>query len=417
MRHEVQCCRDVFMKSVSRFAPVWLMGLANATFGMYAGFVGISLPQLLSKQHLPESQITSITAWVFSPWCWIFLLSPMLDVRFSRRYYATVSAAVAGISLAIGLLNLDRLVILQAALMTGSAAAFLSSSALGGWLSSVLPKEDETRLSSWFNVANISGSGVMVVIAGELFSHLSLRTSAVLLAVIIFLPTCIFLLIPAPGPDRRLARESFVRFSREVFDLLKQRKILVALALFFAPAGSFSLANILSGLGDEYSASAHLVTLVGGLGVILAGVVGSLVFPLLARRVALRPLYLAIGVTGASFTLFTLLLPQNSSAFAMTLIGETVFQALAITGALAIVFETIGQDNPLAATTFCVMISAVNVSLTYMVAVDGMAYGQRGLIGMFLTDAGLGIGACLLLSLLLMVVKQGPTQATEKIPT
>lgn len=404
------------MSPVRRFAPVWLMGLANATFGMYAGFVGISLPQLLSKQHLPESQITSITAWVFSPWCWIFLLSPMLDVRFSRRFYATVSAAISGIALAVGLLNLDRLVILQAALMTGSAASFLSSSALGGWLSSVLPKEDETRLSSWFNIANISGSGVIVVIAGELFRHLSLRTSAGLLAVLVFLPTCIFLLIPAPGPDRRLARESFVRFAREVLELLKQRKILVALALFFAPAGSFALANVLSGLGDDYTASAHLVTLVGGIGVILAGVVGSLVYPLLARRVALRPLYLAIGITGATFTLFILVLPHNSSAFAAALIGETVFQALAVTGALAIVFETIGQNNPLAATTFCVMVSALNVSITYMVAVDGMAYGRHGLIGMYLADAGLGIAACLLLGLLLMVVKQGRPRAGEKIP-
>ena len=96
------------MSPVRRLAPVWLMGLANATFGMYAGFVGISLPQLLSKQHLPESQITSIPAWVFSPWCWIFLLSPMLDVRFSRRFYAIVSASVAGIALAVGLLEISK---------------------------------------------------------------------------------------------------------------------------------------------------------------------------------------------------------------------------------------------------------------------------------------------------------------------
>jgi PAT family beta-lactamase induction signal transducer AmpG len=301
--------------------------------------------------------------------------------------------------------------------MIGSAASFLSSSALGGWLSSVLPKEDETRLSSWFNIANISGSGVIVVIAGELFRHLSLRTSSELLAILIFLPTCIFLLIPAPGPDRRLARESFVRFSREVLELLKQRKVLIALALFFAPAGSFALANVLSGLGDDYYASAHLVTLVGGIGVILAGVVGSLVYPLLARRVALRPLYLAIGITGAAFTLFILVLPHNSSAFAVALIGETVFQALAVTGALAIVFETIGQNNPLAATTFCVMLSALNVSITYMVAVDGMAYGQRGLLGMYLTDAGLGIAACILLGLLLMAVTRERPRARDKIAT
>jgi MFS transporter, PAT family, beta-lactamase induction signal transducer AmpG len=110
-------------------------------------------------------------------------------------------------------------------------------------------------------------------------------------------------------------------------------------------------------------------------------------------------------------------LPHTSSAFAVALIGETVFQALAVTGALAIVFETIGQNNPLAATTFCVMISALNMSIAYMVAVDGMAYGQRGLIGMYLTDAVLGIAACLLLGLLLMLVKQERPRVIDKIAT
>lgn len=119
------------MSPIRRVAPVWLMGLANSTFGMYAGFVGILLPHLLSMQNLPESRITSITAWVFWPWCWIFLLSPMLDVHFSRRFYATVLAAIAGVAVAVGLLNLHRLVILQGALMTGSAASFLSGSAPG----------------------------------------------------------------------------------------------------------------------------------------------------------------------------------------------------------------------------------------------------------------------------------------------
>jgi hypothetical protein len=152
-----------------RTAPVWLMGLGNCIFGFYVGLVGISLPQLLSTQHLPESQVASITAWVFSPWCWIFLLSPILD-----------------------------------------------------------------------------------------------------------------------------------------------------------------------GLGEDYHAPMRLVSLVGGGGVILAGVVGSLIYPVFGRRIALRPLYLLIGITGAVFTLIVLILPKNSFVFALALIGETTFQALAVTGAFAI---------------------------------------------------------------------------------
>jgi PAT family beta-lactamase induction signal transducer AmpG len=288
--------------------------------------------------------------------------------------------------------------------MIGSAASFLSGCALCGWLSSVLPKEDETRLSSWFNAGSIGGSGVMVVVVGELTRHLPLSISAVLLASLILLPTCIFLLIPAPGPDGRLARESFTRFFGEIIALLKLRNVLIALALFLAPAGSFALAYVLTGLGNDYHASTHLVSLVGGAGVILAGVVGSLVFPLLARGMALRPLYLVIGITGATFTLIMLLLPHIPLIFAVALIGETTFQALATTGVYAITFEAVGQNNPFAATTFSLMFSADNLSITYMLAVDGRAYSRHGLSGMYVTDAGIGIAACILLGILLLSV-------------
>jgi hypothetical protein len=133
----------------------------------------------------------------------------------------------------------------------------------------------------------------------------------------------------------------------------------------------------------------------------IAGVIGSLVYPKLARRLPLRPLYLLIGITGGVFTLIVLTLPHTAPVFAVALIGETTFQSLAVTGAFAIVFETIGQNNPFSATTFCVLLSALNISITYMVGVDGQAYGWHGLTGMYLADAGMGITACALLGLVL----------------
>jgi uncharacterized membrane protein YfcA len=43
-------------------APISLMGLANAVFGMYGGIMVISVPQLLSARHVPESTIAAMTA-------------------------------------------------------------------------------------------------------------------------------------------------------------------------------------------------------------------------------------------------------------------------------------------------------------------------------------------------------------------
>ena len=378
--------------------PVWLLGMTNATFGMYIGFVAITLPQLLAGRHVAEAEVTRVTALCFSPLFWSFLVSPMLDVRFSRRRYAALLAAGAAAALYVAVTHLHELAVFEGALIAGVAMVNLSSNALFGWLSSVVETADETRVSAWANVANIGGSGVMVIVAGECVQRLPLRTAAPVLALLVLLPTVLYAWIPAPGPDRRLAKESFAGFFRELVELLGQRRVLFALAMFALPSASFALANVVGGLGDVYGASARTVSLAGGLGIVVAGTVGSLVYPRLTRVLALRPLYLTIGVAGACFTLCLLRVAHTPTGFVVATLGENTFQALAITGAFAIQFETVGQDNPLAATAFSVMYAALNVSTTYMIWVDGQAFARDGVRGSFAADAVLGMTACLVLA-------------------
>ena len=91
------------------------------------------------------------------------------------------------------------------------------------------------------------------------------------------------------------------------------------------------------------------------------------------------------------FTAALLSLARTPAAFAIALIGENAFQALAFTASTAITFETIGRNNPLAATTFCLMISASNVPLTYMLFADSWGYAQNGVAGSLLVDAALSL--------------------------
>jgi MFS transporter, PAT family, beta-lactamase induction signal transducer AmpG len=387
-------------------APYWLMGLANAVFGMYGGIMVISVPQLLSARHVPESTIAAMTAVMISPGFWAFLVSPMLDVRFSRRWYSVTTAVVAALLLMLALLNLDHLAWVEVLLLTGFLCANLYQSALGGWLSSIVATENKNKLSAWVTLGNIGGGGAMAVITGELMRNLSTPLAAASLGAVLLLPTAVFLWMPAPGPDRRLARESFSQFFGELARLFKNREVLVAILLFVAPAATFSLTNFLSGLGADFQASSHFVGLVGGSGVLLGGICGCLVFPLIDRLLPLRFLYLAIGAAGSLFTLALLLLPHTPSSFATALIGENVFQALAITASTAIAFETIGRANPLAATTYCLLISAFNIPISYMLFVDGAGYSLQGVGGSYAADAAVSLIAVLLLGALLLRLRR-----------
>jgi MFS transporter, PAT family, beta-lactamase induction signal transducer AmpG len=395
-------------------APLWLMGLTNSVFGMYGGCIVISVPQLLSARHVPEATIAAMTAAMISPGFWTFLISPVLDVRFSRRWYCVATAAAAAALLTLALLNLDNLVLVEILLVAGFFFANLYQSALGGWLSSIVGAAQENRLSAWVTLGNIGGGGAMAVVTGELVQHLLPGVAAVLLGALIFLPTAVFPWMEAPGPDRRLARESFSRFFREVLKLSKRGEILIALLMFVAPAATFSLTNFLSGLAVDFHASSHFIGVVGGLGVLLGGIAGCAVFPLIDRLLPLRFLYIAVGVVGSVFTLALILLPHSPTMFAVALIGENVFQALAFTVSVAITFEIIGRSNPLAATTYCLLTSATNVPLTYMLMVDAAGYARHGVAGSYAADAAVSLLAGLLLMAVLSYVSPRAQPAGTK---
>jgi MFS transporter, PAT family, beta-lactamase induction signal transducer AmpG len=164
-----------------RTAPVWLMGLSNAVFGMYGGIMVISVPQLLSARHVPESTIAAMTAVMISPGFWSFLVSPVLDVRFSRRWYSVSTAALAAALLMLALLHLDHLAWVEGLLVTGYFFANLYQSALGGWLSSITTAEEKEKLSVWVTMGNIGGGGAMAVATGELVRNVPPTLAALLL--------------------------------------------------------------------------------------------------------------------------------------------------------------------------------------------------------------------------------------------
>ena len=64
-------------------------------------------------------------------------------------------------------------------------------------------------------------------------------------------------------------------------------------------------------------------------------------------------------------------------------------------------FEAIGPDNPLAATTFAFLTAATNIPVTYLTVIDGHAYSFWGISGTFFIDAIIGIGACIAAAILL----------------
>jgi PAT family beta-lactamase induction signal transducer AmpG len=409
------------------------MGLSNATIGLAGGFIVLPLPQMLAAQGVPEIKIAAISAACLSPGFWVFLLGPMLDIRFTRRFYAALFATLAGLGLMTAVLMRAHLHILEALLMMAYAASVLSSNALGGWLAGVIPdvataegdnpNHEGARLSAWTQVGLFLGNGLMAGLAAEGMHRLPLPVIAPLLGALVVLPAAVFPWIPVPeltSPDAakstlNLARDGFQKLFSELRSLLRRREVLLTLLLFTAPTGSFALTNQLGGVSADFHASPAFVGRMGGLVLSLAGAAACLLLPLFARWIRSLPLYLLIGTVGSLFTLPLLLLPRTPITFAIAFLGENVVQALSFTAAVAICFATIGRNNPLAATQFSLLTSATVIPILYMGVLDGRVYDSHGLTRMYLVDGGLSIAACALMAIVMWQFGRQPNTSAERL--
>jgi PAT family beta-lactamase induction signal transducer AmpG len=386
--------------------PVWLMGLTSLPLGITGAVALLIVPQLLAAAHVPEPRIAEITGLALLAGFACVPLSPILDVRFSRKTYTIGFTLLGGLLTTLSLLELQNLAILGWLLFATFFSVSLAIAAAGGWLGSLVAKTDDTGLGSWMTAANIAGFGVTAIVGTGLIRALPSGLGAVVLGAVAAAPALISLFIPGPPPDRRLASESFGQFAGDLLVLVRRPSVLLTVLLFAVPAASFALTNTLGGLGHDYGASERFVSLAGGAGVTVAGVIGSLLVPKLANRMSPRVLYLGIGTVGALFTLGLIVLPHTPLFFLLAIGGENIAQSAALATANVVIFRTMGKDNPLAATEFAILTAAVTVPITYMQVLDGHAYGLGGLAGTYLTDAGLGLAACAAMALVLILTRR-----------
>ncbi|MCI3131183.1 MFS transporter [Phenylobacterium aquaticum] len=373
------------------------MGLANLPFGLWGGLTLVTIPQLLAARGVPEPLIASITAAAMIPTFCGFLVAPILDVGLSRRTYAVIFGLLTAALAVLAITQIAAPVRLAPLMIAGFLSANLFYNALGGWLSNLVDPGDEGRLASSFTIGNIAGFGLGAIAFISLLRSLPPQVGALAVGAIIALPLLLILAMPPASRERRTAQESFGALFRDLAVLVRQPLVLRTALLFLLPAASFALTNTLGGLGHAFRASESFVAIVAGIGVTVAGIAGASLTPILLRKAQPLSLYLAIGGMGALFTLALIVLPATPAVFALAVVGQNVFQSAAFAVESTIVFRTIGEGNPLAATQFGLLQAMTCAPIIYMQAVDGHAYGAGGLTGMFLADAGLSLAACALL--------------------
>ncbi len=392
---------DAFMtEKTDRTLPPWLLGWGNLPLAINGSVGIIAVPDLLASAHVPEAQIATVTSLYLATAFIGIPITPILDWRYARRSYAIAFTLLCTVFTCASLLAVRNVGLLTIFLFLSGLTNVLVINAVGGWFGNLLPTEQKDALGAWFTIANFGGGGVAAAFSIFAMRHLPSPWGAIATSALILLVLPLYLLTPCPRADRKLAAESFRAFSSDVIAMFRRKEVQWILAIFLAPAASFALTNTLSGFGHNFHTSDEMVGLIGGSGVTIAGICGSLIVPQIAKRISPVAIYLLVGLIGASFTISLLPQARDAFTFGIAILGENLFQAAAFSAANAITLRTIGHDNPLAATQYGVLLGATQIPLTYMQVIDGNAYHLVGLTGTLLTDASISGLACLVLGTL-----------------
>ena len=376
-----------------RIPPDFVTGMGTLTFGFVVGFSITAMPFLLSKAGVSVDRIAAVSATAMSPTFFTFLLTPIVDVGFTRRTYAFALAAATAASLgaALFLLSPARLSLFTALLFLAVLCAVLQNNAVFGWMTEFVPDERRGKVGGWQNAANLGGGAAGSMLVMSLARSLSIETVGILMTALVLVSSLVLLWFPRPAMPKLGLAEIFGGTFRSVIRTSRQPNVLTGFLLFLLPAGSVAATNLFSGLGNDFAARPERVIWATGAGVALFSSIGALLGGYLADRVDRKTLYLSGGAFAGLWSISLALLPHTETALIAGVLAYNGIAGICYAAFSALSLELTGIGNPTAATQLGLFAAATNAAIVYMTWTDGQGYRLFGVRGLFLVDGFAGI--------------------------
>jgi PAT family beta-lactamase induction signal transducer AmpG len=380
-----------------RATPPWLAGMGTLTFGLVAGFVITALPFLLSRAGISVDRIAGVSAVASSPTFWAFLLTPIVDVGFTRRTYALALTAASATSLtaALWFFSPDRLGLFTALVLIAEMCIVIQGSATSGWVSEFAIEADRGKIGGWTNAANLGGGAFGAMLLMSAAETLSTHSLAMLTAATVVASASFLLWLPKPVDPVFRLREVFGGTFRSILKTSRQPQVITGFLLFLAPASCLAAINLFAGLGNDFHAAAQRVVWVTGAGVAIASATGAILGGYIADRIERGMLYLGGGMLAALVSLWMAFTPHTQAAFTVGVLTYNFIAGICYAAFSALGYQLTGNRNPSAATQMALFAAASNAAIVYMTWLDGQGYRFFGVRGLFVVDGLASLGAAI----------------------
>ncbi len=384
---------------MSRHSPTWALSLLSAPYGLLGGVAFVTVPILLTAMHVTVAQQATIIAIATSPTIWGLLLSPLLDLRFSKRAYTLALGVLSPAMFSAALLAMHHLVLLTIFLTAAMLLGFLYESAAAGWTAQVSTPADYGAVSGWYNIVYLGTTGGFGGLGVWLVRMLPLSAAAALLSLSMVLPLLAAIALPSAPSLNVGTNHVFRTFFHSLLIGFRRKDFRFGLLVFFLPLCSFSF--LFPSVGAQFQTSERWVTAITGPLSSLVCAIGCLVGVWALRQVSAIMAYVVPGLLAALLTILLIPAPKTFLLYSAGSLLYSLLNGVSFTAFRVVLFKTIGHDNPVAGTEASVLTAAANIPQRFLTAMNGIAFTHFGLNGMLADDSAWPIASGVLLLLLM----------------
>ncbi|WP_457418518.1 MFS transporter [Roseateles sp. P5_E7] len=388
----------------------WIPSLYFAQGLPYVTVMSLSVV-LYKNLGISNTDIALYTSWLYLPWVLKPLWSPLAELFGTKRSWVAVlqffvGAALAGVALT---LPTDRAFQLSLAVLW--LMAFSSAShdiAADGFYMLALPQHSQAAFvgvrSTFYRLANITGQGALVYLAGELTERTGSVVTAwsgvfwLLAGLFIALAAWHAVVLPQPaadvaGPGRAAARGLVAEFFAVFASFFKKPGILVTLGFLllyrFPEAQLLKLASPFlldpaeqGGLGLSTKEVGIAYGTVGLIALTLGGLCGGWVISRIGLKRALWPLVAAMHVPNVAFLLLAMTHPTSLAVISGALAVEQFGYGLGFTAYLMYMIHVADGEKKTAHYAICTGFMALGMMIPGMWS--GWLQDQIGYVPFFI---------------------------------
>lgn len=366
-------------------------------FGALSGFVSVALTFLATRHGMSIGEgamlngANLLSQWL--KWSW----APIVDVTWTPKgwyWFATAVSALGVLAMSAIPMSPATLPLLLGVIAVASLINSIVGMSIEAILAAVTTREEQGRVSAWFQAGNLGGAGIGGGLGLILLQHLPSPWMAGAILGALFL-ACGAALAFVPDARGHAPVHGVVEAVRTVFTdvraLANTKGGLLAAVLCFLPVGTGAAQGVLTQaeVAARWGAGDTEVAWLQGFAAGGVTVAGCFAGGWLADRLGPRPAYVAIGLALAVIAVGLGLGPATVTAY---VVGNLVYAfavGLAYAAFTAVVLEAIGAGS--AATKYNLYASLANFPIWWLGLVLGQVAEKYGPDGMLEAEAALGV--------------------------